>query len=96
MKTYIMELCEGRHDFGKVKKLGIFPGRVRDVMNVAELETIAEKNIPSDCGKLAVYVTGLTTAMLAVVAVCARRGIPLTAIHKDKIKNEYYVAQKVL
>lgn len=93
--TYIYELCQGRHDFGKMKKEGIFPTYVKDVMNVAELEKIADNKIPKDCKRLAVYVTGLQTAMLAVVKVCAARGIQLTAIHKSKVTGQY-VAQKIL
>lgn len=95
MKTYVMEFCEGRHDFGRVMKKSIFPTRINNIFNVTELEQIAERNIPSDCKRLAVYVTGLTTAMLAVVSVCVRRNIQLTAIHKSKVNNEYY-AQRVI
>ena len=77
-KVYIYGLCENRHRF-PVKE-GIFPHTVEHI-NEVQLEDIAEKRIPLDCDRLAVYVSGLTIAMLAVVKVCARRGIKLTAYH---------------
>ena len=77
-KTYIFGLCQGRHDWPA--KDGIFPKKV-DHVNNKWLEDVADRRIPSDCTRLAVYVSGLTIAMLAVVKVCARRGIKLTAYH---------------
>lgn len=77
-KTFICGLCEGRHSW-PVKE-GIFP-KVVEHINEVDLENIAEQRIPKDCTRVAVYVSGLTIAMLAVVKVCARRGIGLTAYH---------------
>ena len=91
-RTYIYALCEERHDF-PVKK-GIFPKAVPNVQDINWLYKTADQNIPKDCGRLAVYVTGCQSALLAVVAVCARRHIQLTAIHRSKINGET-IAQKV-
>lgn len=91
-RTYILALCEGRHNFPV--KQGIFPKSVSDVQDVNWLERTADKNIPEDCGRLAVYVTGCQSALLAVVAVCARRHIRLTAIHKSIVTGDTY-AQKI-
>ena len=85
-KTYIFGLCEGRHSW-PVKE-GIFPHTVEHINDV-QLEDIAEKRIPADCARLAVYVSGLTIAMLAVVKVCARRGIRLTAYHYNPTSNVF-------
>lgn len=87
-KTYEFGLCEGRHWMPRSVKEGIFPERV-EVIRQDLLEKRAEERIPADCGRLCIYVTGLTMAMLAVVKVCAKRGIHLTAYHYNKNLGVY-------
>lgn len=82
MKTYIMGLCEDRHPLPVDQN--IFPGWVKREWTMSELEAMADKQIPEDCERLAVYATGLMVAMLAVVAVCAKRGIKLSVYSYDK------------
>lgn len=86
-KTYVFGLCEGRHPW-PVKE-GIFPRTVEHINDV-QLEDIAERRIPSDCARLAIYVSGLAIALLAVVKVCAKRGITLTAYHYNPKSGVYY------
>lgn len=45
--------------------------------------------------RLIVYVTGLSAALAALVAGCARNGVPLTLMHWDREAGEY-VPQEVL
>ena len=90
-KTYSFGLCEGRHPM-PVRE-GIFPQRVEDIRQDL-LEKRADERIPQDCTHLEVYVTGLTIAMMAVVKVCARRGIHLTAYHFNN-KYRMYTRQEV-
>lgn len=76
MKTYSFGLCEGRH-YSPVQE-GIFPEVIRD-FSTSTLEKRADERIPLDCEKLELYVSGFAIAVLAVVKVCAKRGIHLTA-----------------
>lgn len=92
---YTFQLCEGRHPIPG-NPPAIFPATA----TVDPTDTIAMRNcadfiIPSDADEIAVYVTGSTSAMLAVVRVCAHRGIALTALHYNKI-TETYFPQRVL
>ena len=91
MKTYTYELCESRH----TKNMeGIFPKRIECVRSDL-LEKRADERIPKDCGRLEIYVTGFAMAMLAVVKVCARRGIHLTAYHYSP-EYHLYTRQEVM
>lgn len=92
MKTYSFGLCEDRHRMPIHE--GIFPHTV-ECIRADLLEKKAEERIPLDCDKLEIYVTGLTMAMLAVVRVCSKRGIHLTAYHYNP-KYRMYTKQEVL
>lgn len=88
-RTYMYELCEGRHN--SPAKEGIFP-RVVDKKLIGDpirLKNIADDRIPKDCGRLVIFVTGLTVAMLAVVSVCVERNIKLTCYHQDPVTKLY-------
>ena len=89
---YTFVLCPAHHRTPKEAKQGIFPETVINPSAVDELREIAENAIPADCTELVVYVTGLTPAMLAVVAVCVDRGISLTAMHYNP-EGGYYPQQ---
>lgn len=79
MKTYIMGLCENRHEL-PVRDY-IYPMWIPSKVSSDELERHADRKIPKDCGRLILYTTGLTVAILSVVAVCRKRGIALDAYH---------------
>lgn len=87
MKTYVYSLCKDRHP-APVRE-SIFDHEVSFDMGVKGLEELAEKRIPDDCGRLAIYCSGCTLAMMAVVAVCFKRGITLTAYHLNISKGGY-------
>lgn len=84
---YVFGLCEGRHQIPVDRY--IFGSVIDPTDYVALLET-ANKAIPADCTRLVVYVTGLTPAMLAVVAICNCRRIALDAMHYDRDTGSYY------
>ena len=84
--TYIRGLCAGRHD---LPVSDFIFNEIADPKDVDSLCDIAWNAIPEDCDKLVLYITGLTVAFGAVVNVCARRAIALTAMHYDRIKEEY-------
>ena len=91
-RTYTMGLCQDRHRFPVHE--GIFPHHV-EVKEATTLERYANERIPEDCDTLEVYVSGLTVAMLAVVKVCAARGIHLVAYHWNE-RYRLYTKQTVL
>lgn len=85
MRKKTVGLCAGRHPL-PVEEY-IFPAE----LNPTDFDTM--RRIASDflvgVDHVTVYVTGLTAAMLAVVSVCASRGIGLTAMHFDRSCGEY-------
>lgn len=87
MKTYVLGLCKDRHP-APVKD-GVFPRIVMDTFDPDIMYEQAKKGIPMDCGRLALYVTGLTVAIMAVVRVCSERNIKLTCYHYDKGRGVY-------
>lgn len=86
-KTYVMGLCKDRHP-APVKE-GVFPMWVMNTFNSETMYEKANAGIPEDCGRLALYVTGLTVAIMAVVRVCSERHISLTCYHYDKNHGTY-------
>ena len=92
-KTYVLGLCKDRHP-APVKD-GLFPKWVMDTHDPEKMYQQAKEAVPQDCGRLALYVTGLTVAIMAVVRVCAERQIELVCYGYDKVKEVYY-KQEVL
>lgn len=86
-RTYVMGLCKDRHP-APVKD-GIFPEWVLNTFNAETMHREANEKIPEDCGRLALYVTGLTVAIMAVVRVCSERHISLTCYHYSKTHGNY-------
>lgn len=86
MKTYTYGLCEGRHHSPASE--GIFPREIRE-FRTDLLEKRADERIPHDCEKLELYVSGFAMALLAVVKVCYRRGIHLTAYNYNPTYKMY-------
>lgn len=84
---YEFELCKGRHATPATE--AIFPMEV-DPTDTGALFAIAEERIPRDATEIVVYVTGMTPAMLAVVEVCWKWGITLTAMHYNRDSGEYF------
>ena len=85
-KTYVMGLCQGRH--AAPVKEGIFP-RTVNTFDPEMLYKEANDRMPEDCGRLALYVTGLTVAIMAVVRVCQERKIDLICYHYQGMRNTY-------
>lgn len=93
--TYTRSLCYKRHEIkGCEKMAGIFPTDIPDLTDIRMLERIADEHIPQDCTTLNLFVSGCQAALLAVVSICIRRNISLTAIHKGTFNNRL-TGQKV-
>lgn len=90
----------------KILKLGAVAGRheingidgyvLLSVDNVTDLENI-EKNVYANLNsrlqgydKLDLYVTGLTSVVLAVVKYCYEHNIKLSYYHFDRDSNDYF------
>ena len=89
---YTFGLCSGRHDIPVEKYLF---DTISDPTDFDSMYKQAVAAIPADCTELAVYVTGLTAAMLAVVRACNDLNISLVAYHYDR-DNGVYVEQTVI
>lgn len=89
--SYTFGLIEGRHPMPV--KAYLLTGEVNPV-DIETIETMVSAAIPGDAGHIDLYVTGLTAATLAVVSVCERRMITLTAWHYDRA-TEGYIPQVV-
>ena len=87
-KEITMCLCEGRHAFPGDPK-GIFGETIADPMDFKHLYEIADKAIAPGVENLKLYATGLSSALLAVVDVCACRRINLIVLHYDKTDDTY-------
>ena len=85
--TYEYGLCAGRHETPATEAIFENINDPTDFMSMGE--RIAEV-IPNDATLLVVYVTGLTTAMLAVVRYCERNGISLLARHFDLSAGTFF------
>lgn len=81
-------LCEARHEMPV--KSAIFPCAINP-LDVSGLEDIAlEKLSPYKEQQVAVYVTGLTVALVAVINACRTLNIGLTLMHYDRESGSYY------
>lgn len=89
--TKTMGLCQGRHNI-PVEEY-IFPTEINP-LDYNSMYRRAMEVVPEN-GHLTVYVTGLTAAMLSVVAACNRKHCGLTAMHYDR-ESGGYAAQVVL
>jgi len=81
----VMGLCAGRHAIPVDEY--IFTTDL-DPLDYDEMYRQAMKVVP-EWGTLIVYVTGLTAAMLAVVAACEDKHCVLTAKHYDRESGTY-------
>lgn len=84
----VVALCEGRHEMPTGVSGAIFPHNINP-LDVEGLEKTASNKL-SDCTELALYVTGLTVALVAVINVCRQNGIKLTLMHFDRATGNYY------
>ena len=85
-------LCFGRHDM--IVNDYIFPTEVNpyDFKSLDKIATLKLKNCSPD-HQVIVYVTGLKSALLSVVNVCRRLGLPLIFIHYNAKLGGYANAQ---
>lgn len=85
-------LCRGRHKMPIDNY--IYPENSSDPTDVQSLTTQAAKILPQS-DSVAIYVTGLTVALVAALNVCRTRNISVTLLHYNAATGEYY-AQTVV
>lgn len=90
--TYTFGVCAARHEM-PVKEF-IFDEIIRPTDTVG-MYNEANKKIPADAEHINLYITGLTPATLAIVNVCYKRGITLTAYNYNRETGRYQ-PQRVL
>lgn len=89
---FIAQLCAGRHTTPATQS--IFPAEVNP-LDMDGLFEQADAAIPEGTEELDLFVTGLTSATLAVTQVCFQRGITLTAHHFNRDTGDF-IPQRVL
>lgn len=88
----IFGLVAHRHERIQVDEY-IYEDKLVEIFEFDNLKATAIaklKKMPSDQDTAVVYVTGLSMAMLAVVAACQELGLKLDAMHWCKITDEFY------
>ena len=90
-KVLKLGAVEGRHVINGID--GYVLHAVEDVTNLNGIEkavnaSLDEKLVGYD--KLALYVTGLTSVVLAVVKYCYANDIELSCYHFDRDSNDYF------
>lgn len=85
-----MTVCEGRHEIPEKIDGAVFPNKVEDIFDFGSLYRTADEKIPTNCGYLKLYITGLTPCVLAIAAVCHVRDIALDCLHYNREDGQYY------
>ena len=84
-------LCKGRHQIPTNKF--IFPAVINpldlDWQYDTAIKSMKELGIMED-GKLELYVTGLTVALITVLSICRSYNISVTLLHYNRNTDDYY------
>lgn len=89
MKTLKLSLCAGRHEITGLQ--GYIFESIEDVTNVRNLFNEAYANLKElENGKLELYVTGLTVALIEVLNACRFLNIKVELYHFNRDTNGYF------
>ena len=89
MKTLKLGLCAGRHTIYDVQ--GYIFENIEDVTNTGKLFNEAYSNLKElENGKLELYVTGLTVALIEVLNACRFLNIKVELYHFNRDTNSYF------
>lgn len=89
MKTLKLGLCTGRHTIEGIQ--GYIFDEIEDVTNVGALFDEAYSNLKElENGKLELYVTGLTVALIEVLNACKFLNIKVELYHFNRETNSYF------
>ena len=85
----IFSLCDGRHDMPACVQGSIFGNSV-DPTDIDGLQMVADRFIGDlAVDSVAVYVTGLTVALVAVINACHKNKVKLTLMHFNRATGDY-------
>lgn len=89
MKTLKLGLCAGRHTIDGIQ--GYIFEEIRDVTAVGTLFNEAYAKLKElENGKLELYVTGLTVALIEVLNACRFLNIKMELYHFNRETNNYF------
>lgn len=89
MKTLKLGLCAGRHTIDDIQ--GYIFEEIKDVTDVGTLFNEAYTNLKElENGKLCLYVTGLTVALIEVLNACKFLNIKVELYHFNRETNSYF------
>lgn len=89
MKTLKLGLCAGRHTIDNIQ--GYIFEEIKDVTNTRALFNEAYANLKElEDGKLELYVTGLTVALIEVLNACKFLNIKVELYHFNRETNSYF------
>lgn len=89
MKTLKLGLCAGRHTIDNIQ--GYIFEEIKDVTNAGALFNEAYANLKElEDGKLELYVTGLTVALIEVLNACKFLNIKVELYHFNRETNSYF------
>lgn len=83
-----LALCQGRHRFPACLDGAVFS----EAVNPLDTEELEERAmfVLQDCSALDLYVTGLSVALVAVLNVAKKLGIPVVLWHFNRDNGKYY------
>lgn len=85
-------LFEGRHELPGVYNY-VFDYSIEDVTDISAIRKQVS-NILDEESSVALYVTGLTVALVEVINYCNENGVDLILYHYDRYSKQYYT-QKI-
>lgn len=89
MKTLKLGLCAGRHTIDGIQ--GYIFEEIKDVTDVGTLFNEAYTNLKElENGKLCLYVTGLTVALIEVLNACKFLNIKVQLYRFNRETNSYF------
>ena len=88
----VFQLCDSRHDNPIANQGGLFPRCLMNPMDMVGMEEVLMKkleNVYLCPNTLFCVVTGMTTALVALINVCVRKNVRLVLLHYDVVHDAY-------
>lgn len=87
----LVGLVRGRHNLPPNVHHYVWDEDIKDVTDIDEIEKHAEDWVSRyKPGRMTVYVTGLTQALVAIINACRRHGVSLRLEHFNRSTKQYF------